>query len=267
MLNPFSNVVNSLLPEPQAGLLNGILFGIQTQLPRELYFSLIETGTVHIVVLSGMNISILISLVAKTTLFLGRRTASFLTLLVIAVFVFFVGAEPPVVRASIMGSFSILAIYFGRQYWGLLSLILASMIMLLYDFGLVKNISFQLSFLATLGIILAQRKSECYKGGGLFKQLLYTGKNNFKLTLSAQIFTLPIILYNFGRISLIAPIANLLIEWVIQPIMILGFIASIAGFIWLSLGVIPAWFVWVLLTYLITIVEFLAGIPGSSWQF
>ncbi len=267
MPNPFVPIINSFLPEPHASLLAGILFGVKTTMPRGFYTDLITTGTLHIVALSGINISILVNLVAQTTLFLGRKASSILTICLIVLFVIFVGPSPSVVRAAIMGSLSLIAVYLGRQNWGVLSLILTAGIMLLYDFSLIKNISFELSFLATFGIILANRNAKRQEKKGWINQLFQILKENFKLTFYAQIFTLPVILYNFHRLSLIAPIANIMIEWVIQPIMILGAVVAITGWIWWPLGVVPAWIVWVPLTYLITVIEVLAKIPGASLNF
>ena len=223
MSNPFIAVINSLLSEPQASLLNGILFGTRASMSREFYQALVTTGTLHIIALSGINITILTNLTAKTTLFLGRKISILVTICLIVFFVWFVGASPSIVRAAIMGSLSLLAIYFGRQSWGLLSLLFASGIMLIFDFSLIKNISFQLSFLATLGIILANRREKRQRKKGALDRFKYFFNDNLRYTLSAQIFTLPVIIYNFQRISFIAPLGNLLIEWTIQPIMILGF--------------------------------------------
>ena len=267
MANPFTGVINSLLPEPHASLLNGILFGIKASMPRNFYNALITTGVLHIIALSGVNISILTTLTAKITLFMGRKASSILTICLIVLFVLFVGLSPSVVRAAMMGSLSLLAVTFGRQDWGLLSLFLVCGIMLLFDFSLIKNLSFQLSFAATFGIILANRRVERQYRKGLLEQIKYWFKENLKITLSAQLFTLPIIFFNFHRVSMISPVTNLLLEWVIQPIMVLGFITSIFGFIWLPLGMLVGWIVWVPLTYLITVVEFLAKVPGASISF
>lgn len=267
MSNPFIPVLNAFLPEPHASLLSGILFGTKAMMPKSLYQALLTTGTIHIVALSGMNISILVTIVAKMTLFLGRKVSSLLTICLIVLFVLFVGPSPSVVRAAIMGSFSLLAICFGRQSWGLLSLVLSAGIMLLFDFSLITNLSFQLSFLATLGIILANKKAECEERKTFLERSIFFLKENFKTTFSAQIFTVPVILYHFHRVSLISPLSNIAIGWVVQPIMILGFITSIIGFIWLPLGFLPAWITWVPLTYLITVVELLAKVPGAAIQF
>lgn len=267
MPNPFISVVNSVLPEPQASLLNGILFGAKATMPRYFYNALVATGTLHIIALSGMNISILTALTAQITLFLGRKASSILTICLIVLFVLFVGPSPSIVRAAMMGSLSLLAVYFGRRDWGVLSLFLVSGIMLLIDFSLIKNVSFQLSFLATFGIIMTTGKRHGGENNGLIGQVKFWFKENLKITLSAQAFTLPIILYNFHRLSLIAPIANLLLEWTVQPIMVLGFITAVAGFIFYPIGIILGWVVWVPLTYFITVVNGLSEIPGASINF
>ncbi|OIO12961.1 hypothetical protein COY59_03880 [Candidatus Gottesmanbacteria bacterium CG_4_10_14_0_8_um_filter_37_24] len=267
MINPFIPVVNSYLPEPQASLLNGILFGVRSSMPGSFYNALIATGVLHIIALSGMNITILTNLTARMTLWLGRKASSIITMCLIVSFVLFVGASPTIVRAAMMGSLSLIAVYFGRQNWGLLSLILSGILMLLRNFSLIKDLSFQLSFLSTLGIILANKRVERQRKNGLFKQLIFFLKTNLLITLSAQIFTLPVILYRFHRISLISPLTNIMIEWVIQPVMVLGFITAIIGWVWWPLGILPAWFVWVPLTYLIKAVEILARVPGASISF
>lgn len=267
MTNPFIPVLNSILPEPHASLLTGILFGVKTTMPKYFYDALVATGTLHIIALSGMNISILTSVTAQTTLFMGRKASSILTICLIVLFTLFVGPSPSIVRAAMMGSLTLLSIYFGRRDWGLLSLFLVSGIMLLIDFSLIKNLSFQLSFFATFGIILANRRVKRQFGYGLSDRVKYWFKQNLKTTISAQLFTLPIILFNFHRVSLVAPIANIFLEWVVQPIMVLGFTTAILGFIWWPLGWVVGWFVWVPLSYLIAVVEFLSRVPGASIRF
>lgn len=267
MPNPFIPVLNSFLSEPQASLLNGILFGTKMSMPKSFYEALVTTGTLHVIALSGINITIIINLIAKITLFLGRKMSGFFTIVFISLFVAFVGASPSIVRAAIMGIMSLLAVFFGRRDWGLLSLFLAGGIMLIIDLSLIKNISFQLSFLATFGIILANKKAERQKEKSLLRQIIYWFKANLRLTLSAQLFTLPVILYNFQRISLIAPVANIATEWVMQPVMVLGFVTALLGYLWQPLGIIPSWVVWVPLTYFITVIEWLAKVPGASVNF
>lgn len=233
-------------------------------MPRVFYQGLIDTGTLHVIALSGTNISILINLVGKGTLVSGRKASSILTICLIVLFVLLVGPSPSVIRASVMGSLSLIAIYFGRREWGLLSLFLTASTMLLFKSSLITDLPFQLSFMATLGIILANRKRERQPRKIFPDQLIYLLKENLRITLSAQAFTLPIILYNFHRVSLVAPLANLLTGWVVQPIMALGLLTAVIGWVYLPLAIIPSWIVWIPLTYFIMVIELLAEIPGAS---
>ena len=267
-------IVNHVLPEPHAGLLNGILFGTKATLSKELYNALIRTGTLHIVALSGMNITI-IALIMRSILlpFVSRRVASFLTILGIILFVWFVGASPSVVRAAIMGSISLLAIALGRQAWSLLSWVLALGIMLVIKPSWIGDISFQLSALATIGIILFggsvpsydpqknKTTKEAQRMLGVFKKSII---ENFRLTLAAQVFTIPLIFFQFHRLSLVSPLSNVFIGWTIQIITILGLLISFAGFISIPLAQIIALPTWVLLQYLLTMVDLTSKIPFAS---
>ncbi|MFZ5844938.1 MAG: ComEC/Rec2 family competence protein, partial [Patescibacteria group bacterium] len=172
-----TSVVNQLLPEPHAGLLNGILFGTKAMLSKELYQALVTTGTLHIVALSGMNITILINLVHLLFLgFISRRLSSLLTMGVITGFVWFVGPSASVVRAAIMGGIGLLAVVFGRQTWAILSWLLAVSTMLLLNFSWLTDLSFQLSALATLGIILFGKGSAAEVGNewGAYRGSFFT---------------------------------------------------------------------------------------------
>lgn len=267
MINPFLDVINQILPEPQASLLNGILFGVKTALPRDLYQALITTGTVHITALSGQNISILSRIIGGITLPLGRKPSLLITFIIILGFVWFVGFEPTIIRAAIMGSLTLFAVYFGRRNWSLLSLILAAGMMLIINFDWLKTISFQLSFMATLGIILWGGVGNKYSGSNPVSELKREFVINLRTTLAAQVFTLPLIFIYFRQISLISPLTNVLIGSLIAPIMLLGLVASLFGWIFLPLGFICGLLVWVPLTVLIFIVELTARIPFAAITF
>jgi len=292
----FVGIINQLLPEPHAGLLNGILFGVKATIAKDLSQALIKTGTLHIIALSGMNITILSDLVGITLLrFVSRRVASLLTIVIIIGFILFVGASPSVIRAGIMGSITLIAIIFGRQAWSLLTWIIAVSIMLLIKPAWLGDISFQLSALATLGIILfggkptiesgrwkvgmENRKSKIdqtnpssifhhlplpsiiYPLSSFFYSLI---EDDLRVTLAAQLFTVPLILFTFRQISLISPLSNILIGWIIQPLTVLGFFTTIAGWVWLPLGQVIAWVTWVPLQYVLTIISFTSHIPFAS---
>ncbi len=144
MANPFADAISSLLPEPQASLLNGMVFGIRSSLPKSLYQDLITTGTVHMIALSGMNISILTALIGKITHPLGRKLSIVFTILCIAGFVLFVGPSPSIIRAAIMAGIALTATLLGRQYWPYFALVLSALVMLAVQPLLIVDVSFQL---------------------------------------------------------------------------------------------------------------------------
>lgn len=252
-VSAFTGIVNQLLPEPHAGLLNGILFGTKATISPDLYDALVTTGTLHIVALSGMNITILESLIAGTLLpLIGRRFAAVATIILIIGFVLFVGLSASIIRAAIMGSMALVAVILGKQNWSILSLLLTVGIMLLFRPAWAAELSFQLSAGATLGIILFGKKQN-----NVLLDTLWT-------TLSAQVFTIPLILLTFHRISLISPLTNVLIGWVIQPVTALGLIGAVLGFLWLPAAFPFAWVSWVFLEYVILAIEWTAKIPFAS---
>ncbi len=295
----FTAIINSILPEPHAGLLNGIVFGTKATLSKDLMDALVKTGTLHIIALSGMNITILTNLVSITLLrFISRRLASVLTIAIIIGFILFVGASASVVRAGIMGSLALLAVVFGRQTWSLLFLTIAAGSMLIIKPDWISDIGFQLSVLASLGIILFGRKttmeSRTSKMGiedrkskidnqglsstlhlpPLFSTLYYLLsflwsliEDDLRVTLAAQTFTIPLILFHFHRISLISPLTNILIGWIIQPVTILGLAASVLGWVFLPLGMVVGWVAWVPLQYMLLAIQITGTLPLASLSF
>ena len=250
-----TTVLGRMLPEPQAGFLSGILFGTRSAMSKELVDAFVTTGTIHIVALSGQNLSIYTGTFASwLTSIVSRRIASLLILFMLVWFLWFVGLSPSLVRAVIMGSLTLIAVIFGRRNISILSLILAVSIMLLLNPLWISDLGFQLSVLATLGIIL-------FGGKGRSTNII---ESDLRVTLAAQLLTTPLIFFHFHRLSLIAPITNVLIGWTMPFLMGLGWIAAIAGYIWLPLGFLPAWGSWVLLTYVIRVVEITATIPWAS---
>ncbi len=270
-------IVGQLLPEPQAGLLAGILFGIKASMSQELYDALITTGTLHIVALSGQNISILIGLVSVILLRMVRRPiANIMSLAIIIGFIWFVGPSPSVIRAGVMGGITLIGISLGRQIWPLVIWTLAVAIMLVRNPLWIGDLSFQLSAMATLGILLFGAKRQLpviypheHEDDNMnLKAIVSKARqalsDDLRITLAAQVFTVPIIMFAFGRISLVSPLSNLLIGWLIAPIMTLGFLLVTLGFVWVPLAQVVGWFVWVPLTFVIHVIELTSRIPFAS---
>src|SRR3990167_5505041 len=144
----FSSLINSYLPEPHASLLNGILFGTPLKnVTNNFYNNLKAVGLIHIVVLSGMNITLLSAIIQRFILkIVGIKWTIFVTIFMILSFVIFVGPSAPIVRAGIMGTLSLVAILYGRKTLAIYSLFLTSVIMVIINHGWITSISFQLSF-------------------------------------------------------------------------------------------------------------------------
>jgi competence protein ComEC len=281
-MNPYLqtiiDAVNRLLPEPQSGLLLGIIFGVKAMMPAPLVDALTITGTLHIVALSGTNITILTKIIGTTlSTFISRRASSLLTLVIIIGFVLFVGPSPSVVRAAIMGGVSLVAVVTGRQVWGFWAWCIAICSMLVIQMDLVTNISFQLSAGASLGLILFGDEAKPYVfqpqpqhttlAHALFQHIRTFIKTDLRTTLAAQVFTIPIILLTFHRMSLISPLPNILIGWVLPPLTTIGLVTAVLAITVPPLGQLAAWVAWVPLTYILFIIEKTAQMPFASIGF
>lgn len=278
----FIYIINQLLPEPHAGLLAGMLFGKSARLPKDFIEMLRVTGTLHMIALSGTNVIIIIRIFGTIFMPFGRRIASLLNLIWIFLFVSFVGPSPSVVRAALMGGLALIAAYAGRPYYGLLSLALAIGVVGIITPAWYGDVGFQLSVLATMGIIVSEKvdvsmwlrkrlgkltQGPRLKGeaGSRFKiELMSTLGEGLKSTLAAQLFTLPVLVFTFHRISLVAPLTNLLVGFVVPPIMVLGILLLCISLIYLPLGQLCAWTLWALLEYFIKVVEFTSKIPFAQ---
>ncbi|MFH0979760.1 MAG: ComEC/Rec2 family competence protein [Candidatus Roizmanbacteria bacterium] len=252
----FTSVINNYLHEPQASLLNGIIFGVNLKTTKIFYQQLKIVGLLHIVVLSGMNITILAVIIGSLTSFFGKQTSILITILTIILFILFVGPQAPIVRAGFMGLLTLVAILTGRKNLVLYSLFLSIIFIAIVFPRWLTTISLFLSYGATLGIIFFGQTTSKNQ---LWKEL--------KVSLAAQLFTTPIIFVYFKQISLIAPLSNVLVAPIIPPLMIFGFLTAILGKINYFLGIIPAYICYGLLTYMVWIIEMLSKIPLVFIQF
>ena len=157
--NPVDKIIKNLYPEPEASLLSGILIGTKAQMPADFYQNLQKTGTMHMIALSGQNISLVISLLAYLFAPLGKRLSSILTIFCICGFIAFVGPSASVIRSGLMGGFVMLSVIFGRQYLAVLGLVISGLLMFIINPEVIFDIGFQLSFSATLGILLLSQPS------------------------------------------------------------------------------------------------------------
>jgi len=262
----FTSVINYYLPEPHASLLNGILFGINLKTTKEFYEQLKIVGLLHLVVLSGINITLLASIISQATQFFSKKISILITIILIIFFVIFVGIKAPILRAAFMGILTLVANYTGRKNYSLYALFLSFIISLIFFPSWLKSISFQLSYAATLGIILFGEK-KLKKSENNLINIYNQIKADFKTSLAAQIFTAPVIFIYFKQISIISPFANVLVCFLIPILMILGFLTAVLGKINFYLGLPFAWVCYLILSYIIFVVETLSKIPGVFISF
>lgn len=206
--------------QPYSGLLVGIIFGIKSLLTDQVTRSFRITGIAHIVAASGMNVTLVAGFLFTLLGSLVRRRLALLgSLAGILLYTAISGFDPSIVRAALMGSIAFSASYFGRQYDSLYVLFLVAAVMLLWDPLLLVDVGFQLSILATAGILVLKPS--------LFGSSWVS--DDLGTTISAQIATLPILLNTFGQYSLLSLLANLLVLWTIPLITIVGGVGVLVG--------------------------------------
>ncbi|MBN1314150.1 MAG: ComEC/Rec2 family competence protein [Anaerolineales bacterium] len=264
--------LEQILPDPEASLLSGILLGNDQKISDSLLEKFNDTGATHVIAISGSNISLFIALLLTGLgRIVPRRTAGLLTLITITAYTILVGADPPVVRAAIMGGLLTVGRLFGRQPFGPTSLMTAAMVMTVANPLLIQDAGFQLSFVATFGLMLCPEPFQDDRKEGRKKHLDKPGRRIARLlgdyvllTLAAQLATLPLIAYHFGRIPSISMLTNLLILCVQPLLMASGGIALLAGLVWLPPGQMAAWICYPFLWWTIRSVEWTYKLAGGA---
>ena len=262
-----------MFPDPESSLLAGILLGVDTGLTRELQQAFKDTGTAHIIAISGFNISIIAGIFfAFFSRFLGERRGALAAVLGIALYTFIVGADAAVVRAAIMGSLALLARQVGRRQFALNTLLAVALLMCLWNPLFLWDVGFQLSFFATLGLILYAEPFSKFANRLITRYFPASSAERFAelfsefvlLTLAAQLTTIPIMAYQFQRISLISFVANPFILPAQPAVMILGGLAVLLSLAWFPLGQLAAWVAWPFVVYTIRIVELFDRVPHGT---
>lgn len=209
---------NLALPPREAGLISGMVLGVEDGISFNFKEELVKSGMLHVVVASGSNIVLVAGIVLLVlNEFLKNRLAIVLTILTIFIYALLTGFDPPIVRASIMASFGFIAMILGRQGVAFISLLFSAWIMLMFNPKYLTDVGFQLSFAATLGIISFQ--SVVQSVVGLIPKII---REDFSTTLSAQMGALPVLMFAFSEVNLLSIITNVLLLWTVPIIMIFG---------------------------------------------
>lgn len=266
LLSTLTDTITLYLPQPHASLMNGILYGEQLSKNTPFYDQVHRVGLLHIVVISGTNITFLGGLIhAFTRSLCGQKLSLMITLISICGFVLLVGADPPITRAAIMGCIALIGRLYGRKTYTLYTLFLSGLIVAILKWEWMSSVSFHLSFFATLGIIVCARKPSAAPQTQIptssladIKEYIMT---DLYTSLSAQLFTVPIIFWTFGEISFIAPFSNIVISFIIGPLMVIGACASVLGSIHHLFGRPCAYISFGLLHYMVSAIRYMSNIP------
>ncbi len=255
--------INKLFPMPESAYLAGLLLGGDNRLPEEVAESFRKTGTTHTVAVSGYNITILANVFMWLGIGIGlwRKQAFWFVTGCIILFVIMIGAPSSAVRAGIMGVILLYAAQLGRLANSVRVIILTAVIMVFISpFIILYDAGFQLSFLATLGIVLIYGPlSEKFKIENDFLEI----KSIILVTISAQLGVLGILVYTFDSISLISLLANVIILPALPIIMLGGALAIGGSFVLNVLGNIFALPTWAMLHWEILSIEQLAKLPWA----
>jgi len=260
---PIAENISLLWHEPYASFVAGILYGYRGGL-GSLGEDFNRTGVTHIVAVSGFNITIIATLLSSMLIFCSvpRKYAFWLVVIGIAVFVIFTGASSSVVRAGIMGILVLVARQMGRASRIHNVLLLTVTLMALHSpFVLLWDAGFQLSFLSTCGLVYLSPLLEkyCQKIPNFLNV-----RESLVSTMSAIIFTLPLILFQFERLSVVAPLVNILILPLIPLVMLLGFMTLVLSFIFWPVAQGIAMITYWGLSYIVEVVKFFSRLSFAS---
>jgi len=266
------------LPEPQGSLAQAILLGLRGNIPDSLYEAFSRTGTVHLLAISGLHISIIIAMILSFgILVFGRQHSIYiwLTLALTWIYALLAGMHPPIIRAAIMGSLFLIAEYLGRQRSAIIALAFAAAVMVGIQPHLLWSVSFQLSFLAMAGLVLLYPYFQAWGRKGvasIFKNreaLVTAGSmitDIFAATLAAIVAVGPLVAYNFGVVALIALPATFFslpaLPFIIVTAALVAFVGLFASLVAQILG----WLTWLFLSYLVFLVQGFDAMPYSSLE-
>jgi competence protein ComEC len=255
-----TEALTAALPEPQAALAQGLLLGKRSGIDQRTLEAFNRTGMAHVLAVSGFNVAVVaaaLSLLARRLV--RRNIAAIIALLGIIVYAMIVGGGPSVVRATVMGGIVLIGVCLGRPSSALASLSVAGLLMTAHDPLILWDVGFQLSFLATLGLVLVIPVLS-----SPFGSLPSMARDGLTLTLAAQIATLPVVAVNFQQLPVLSLPANLLALPILPPIVVLSGVTALVGAVSSGLGKVVGWVAWMFITSLLAIVEGLGALPWAS---
>jgi competence protein ComEC len=260
--NSFIKNINKVISMPESDLANGLILGVRGGFDADTKQEFIETGTVHIIALSGYNVSIVAEGVMKTFGLIFTEVISIIFgIIIILLFIVMTGASSTAIRAGIMATIMLLGRMTNRKYIAGRALIIAGFLMAALDPRVLTDMSFQLSFVATGGVLyLTPKVLNWFK----FLPMRFGFREMIASTVAATIAVLPILLNLTGVLSLVSLPANILILLLIPTAMLLIFITGISGFISPVISIIFGYISYLILLYILSIIHFFGSLSFAS---
>lgn len=256
----FEEKLKAILPEPHSSLADGMMLGNEGILEDSILNAFKKSGTIHILVLSGYNITIVGAALVRTLGFVPAVSG-------IILFVLMTGAEAPAVRAAIMGIIGLLVFYTGRPRTAMLVLFWSAFFMVLWNPAILKfDRGFQLSFLATLGLAVS---SGFFTRKFKFLPNFLSIRENAASTFGAQIFVLPLLISWGNAVSFLSPLANILIVGATPYIMAFGFLGTVFSFFPIVGDFLGEWIssvAYLLISFQILTAKFFSGFDKTFFQ-
>ncbi len=257
----FDAAIASAMPAPESIVMGGIILGERSAFSQSLRQSFMDTGTIHIVTIGGYHVTLVAQWIMKLLEFLPKYAGIGAGIMSVFLYVIVTGGAQTSIRAGIMATLALVAVATGRMYAAGRALVLAAMIMVLINpFVLAYDVSFELSFMATIAIIFLSPRIEPYFQWIPWKWL----RDIVAITSAMYVFALPFILYRMGNLSLVALPANVLIVPLMPVTMIAGFITGFAGMVSSVLAFVPGKIAYALLYYQISAIGMLSHLPFAA---
>lgn len=260
--NIFARNINRVISPPESDLALGLLLGARGGFDEDMKTDLIETGTIHIVALSGYNVSLVAEGIMKTFSFVFSQTVSILFgIVVVFLFIIMTGVTATSVRAGLMAFIMLLGRMTGRKYLAGRALVVAGLLMIAYDPRVISDMSFQLSFLATGGVLFVTPKTI---GWLKFLPMRFGIREMIATTIAATISVFPLLLYETGVFSVVSIFTNALILLSIPYAMLFVFLTGVLGFVNVFLSIPFALFSYFILYYILYIIKFFGSFDFAS---
>ncbi len=266
---PLGEALARTLPEPEAALARGILLGQRSTIPDDVNEAFNAAGISHLIAISGYNVMLVAgAVIGALTPLAGRRRATAIAMAVVVAYAVFVGGSPSVLRAMLMALVMLGATLAGRPGSALTGVALAGAGLVLWRPLIIEDVSFQLSFAATLGLVLLATPLR-ERLLALLVPAMPGGIASFvaeqvAVTTAATIAVLPIIASSFGRLSLVSLPANLLAAPAFALALFGAFVTSAVGAIDTGAGRLVGELAYLPLHYLVVLAEVASDLPMAS---